>query len=263
MKKLLALALGVALCVCALPGMALADPKGDAVARRYFDLKKPDDTRAPGSVMTLIDKSGGRKTRKVDLFYQQKPEGKNALLVFSEPADVAGTKFLTFGHKGGDSDQRLYLPALKKVRKIAAASKNGELVNSDLWFYDLEERYFEDATYTFLAEDVTLADKAFAGAKFNKIEMKPVVESPYAKVVAWADMGNGTIAKMDCFDKKDGSLLKTILFVRTDTIKGYFVPTQMVVTNHKKGTRTLLQLNGVDVNVGLKDDVFSVKNLEQ
>lgn len=261
--KLLAAMVGVALCASALPGAALADPKGDAVAKRYYDLKKPDDTRAPGSVMTLIDKSGGRKVRKLDISYQQKPEGKNALLVFSEPADVAGTKFLTFGRRGGDSDQRLYLPALKKVRKIAAASKDGELVNSDLWFYDLEERYFEDDTYTFLAENEVIADKVFAGKKFNKVEAKPTRNSPYGKAHVWFDMDNGTIAKMDCFDKKDGSLLKTILFVKTDTLKGFFIPTQMVVTNHKKGTKTLMQLNGVEVNVGLSDDVFSVKNLEQ
>lgn len=254
---------GLAMVIAATPGAALADEKGDAVARRYFDLKKPADTKAPGSVMTLIDKAGGRKTRKLDVFYQQKAEGKNALLVFSEPSDVAGTKFLTFGHKGGDAEQRLYLPALKKVRKIAAASKDGELVNSDLWFYDLEERYFEDNTYTFIAENETIADKAFEGMKFNKIEMKPVKDAPYGKVLAWANMDNGTIAKMDCFDRKNGALLKTLLFVRTDSIKGYFVPTQMVVTNHKKGTKTLMQLNGVEVDSGLKDDVFSVKNLEQ
>ena len=59
--KLLSAVVGVALCALALPGAALADPKGDAIAKRYYDLKKPDDTRAPGSVMTLIDKAGARK----------------------------------------------------------------------------------------------------------------------------------------------------------------------------------------------------------
>ncbi|HEY3446118.1 MAG TPA: outer membrane lipoprotein-sorting protein [Myxococcales bacterium] len=264
MKKLIAAATGLAVALAAVPGSALADPKGEEIARKYFGVKKPDDTRAPGSSMVLIDKSGNRKTRKVDLYYQQKPEGKNALMVFSEPADVAGTKFLTYGHKGAESDQRLYLPALKKVRKIAAAAKDGELVNSDLWFYDLEERYLEDNTYTLLAENETLADKAFAGMKFNKIEMKPTKPScPYSKAIGWANADNGYIYKLDCFDKKDGSLLKTILFVKIDTLKGLLVPTQMVVTNHKKGTKTLMQLNGAEVNVGLSDDVFSVKNLEQ
>ncbi len=259
-----ALGMGLALAVSALAVPAFADPKGEEIAHKYFDLKKADDTRAPGSVMTLIDKSGVRKTRKLDIFYQDTSTGKNAYMVFSEPADVNGTKFLTLGHRGEDSDQRLYLPALKKVRKIATSGKDGEFVNSDLWFYDLEERYFEDNTYTFLSENETIADKALSGMKFNKIEMKPVKAScPYAKAVAFVNADNNFVYRMDCYDKKDGSLLKTILFAKVDTLKGILVPTQMVVTNFKKGTRTLLQLNNVEVNVGLKDEVFSVKNLEQ
>ena len=112
-------------------------------------------------------------------------------MMFSEPADVNGTKFLTLGHRGEDSDQRLYLPALKKVRKISASGKDGEFVNSDLWFYDLEERYFEDNTYTYLSENETIADKAFAGMKFNKIEMKSVKStSPYAKTIAYVNMAD-------------------------------------------------------------------------
>jgi len=262
MKKQLAVAVALALGSTAVP--ALADPKGEEIAQKYFDLKKPADTRAPGSAMILIDKSGNRKTRKLDVFYQQKPEGKNALLVFAEPADVSGTKFLSFGRRGGEPEQRLYLPALKKVRKIASSAKDGELVNSDIWFYDLEERYFEDNTYTFLSENETIADKAFAGMKFSKVEMKPTKENaPYSRAIAWVNMQDGFIYRMDCFGKKDGALVKTIVFTKVETLKGFLIPTQMVVSNHKKGTKTLLQLNDAQVEVGLPDETFSVKNLEQ
>jgi len=264
MKKLVAAALGMSLALTGIAMPAVADAKGDEIAHKYFDLKKADDTRAPGSVMTLIDKSGGRKTRRMDIFYQEKATGKNAYMVFSEPADVNGTKFLTIGHRGADSDERLYLPALKKTRRIAASGKDGEFVNSDLWFYDLEERYFEDNTYTFLSDNETIADKAFDGMKFAKIEMRPTkADCPYARAVAFVNMADNFVYRMDCYDKKDGSLLKTIQFVSVDQIKGVLVPTRMIVSNFKKGTKTLLQLNGVEVNVGLKDEVFSVKNLEQ
>jgi hypothetical protein len=243
---------------------AFADAKGDEIAHKYFDLKKAADTSAPGSSMVIIDKSGNKRIRKLDVFYQDKGEGKNAYMVFSAPADVNGTKFLTLGHKGADSDQRLYLPALKKVRKISSDSKDGEFVNSDLWYYDLEERYFEDNAYTFLSENETIADKAFDGMKFWKIEMKPAKSNcPYAKSVAWVNMSDNFIYKLDCYDKKDGSLLKTIVFPKVENIQGVLVPTQSMVTNHKKGSKTLLQLNGVQVNTGIKDEVFSVKQLEQ
>ena len=243
---------------------AFADAKGDEIAHKYFDLKKAADTTAPGSTMVIIDKGGNKKIRKLDVYYQDKGNGKNAYMVFSAPADVNGTKFLTLGHRGEDSDQRLYLPALKKVRKISSSSKDGEFVNSDFWYYDLEERYFEDDTYTFLSENETLADKAFDGMKFWKIEMKPVKSNcPYVKSVAWVNMDNSFIYRLDCYDKKDGALVKTIVFPKVESMQGVLVPTQSMVTNVKKGSKTLLQLNEVKVNTGLKDSLFSVQQLEQ
>ena len=259
MKKLICAAFALSLVTA-----TFADAKGDEIAHKYFNLKKADDTKSTNAVMTLIDKTGGKKIRKLEINYKEGQEGKNAYLVFKEPADVAGTKFLTHSHKGADSDQRLYLPALKKVRKISSASKDGEFVNSDFFFYDLEDKYFEDATYTFIAENVTIADKAFAGMKFHKIEAKPTkATSPYAKEIMYVNMDNGFVYKLEAFDKKDGSLLKTFLFVKVDNVKGVLVPTQTIVSNIKKGTKTLLALNEIQVNTGLKDSVFSVQNLEQ
>ena len=259
MKKLICTLFAISLVTA-----AFADAKADQIAHKYFDLKKADDTKAANAVMTLIDKSGAKKIRKLEINYKEGPEGKNAYIVFHEPADVAGTKFLTLSHKGSDSDQRLYLPALKKVRKISSAGKDGEFVNSDFFFYDLEDKYFEDSTYSFIAENVTIADKAFEGMKFYKIESKPVkTTSPYAKEIMYVNMDNSFVYKIEAFDKKDGSLLKTFLFVKVDNLKGVLVPTQTIISNIKKGTKTLLALNDVQVNVGLKDSVFSVQNLEQ
>lgn len=247
----------------ALPMSASADEKGDAIAKKYFARKKADDTKA-NATMTLVAKNGSQKVRQLEVNYKEGTKGKNAYIVFASPADIAGTKFLTLSNRGGDSDQRLYLPGLKKTRKISSSGKDGEFVNSDLYFYDLEERYFEDNTYTFMADNETLADAAFAGMKFSKVTMVPkAANAPYGKVYAWVNMSNNFIYQMQCFDKKDGAMLKTIKFTKVETIKGVLVPTNMVVVNHKKGTKTVLTMKDVQVNIGLKDDVFSVKNLEQ
>ena len=68
--------------------------------------------------------------------------------------------------------------------------------------------------------------------------------------------------KVETYDKKGGALLKTILFVKFEDQKGVKMPVQTMVTNHKKGTKTLLQLNNLKINTGLADSIFSVKNLE-
>jgi hypothetical protein len=244
-------------------GAAFGDAKGDEIAKKYYGRKKADDTTGLAT-MTLIDKAGTKKVRKLEMFTKEGAEGKNSFVNFLEPADVAGTKFLTLTHRGSDSEQRLYLPALKKDRKISSSSKDGEFVNSDFFYYDMEDRFIEDNTNTFLSDEETIADKAFTGMKFSKIELKAKADNcPYAKTIAYVNMADNFIYKMECYDKKDNSLLKTVLFVKVDTIKGVLIPVQTLVTNHRKGTRTLLQMNDMKVNVGLKDEVFSVKNLGQ
>ena len=239
-----------------------ADAKGDEIAAKYFGHAKPADTAA-NAVMTLIDKSGNRKVRELDMFTKDAPAGTFSFIEFKKPADVAGTKFLTTPLKDGTSEQRLYLPALKKTRKIASSDKSGEFVNSDLTYYDMEDKKLEDNTYTFVADNEVLADKAFDGMKFSKIEVKAKAsDSPYAKSYFWINMDDFHAAKVEAYDVKGGALLKTILFVKYDEQKGVKMPVQTMVTNHKKGSKTLLQLNNLQINTGLKDDVFSVKNLE-
>jgi hypothetical protein len=258
MKKICAVVLGLSLA-----GLAAADAKGDAVAQKYFDLKKADDTRS-SAVMTLIDKAGTKKTRKLEIFYQEGAEGKNAFMNFLEPADVAGTKFLTLSHRGSEAEQRLYLPALKKTRKISSASQNGEFVNSDFYFFDLADKTFDDYTFTFIEDNLTIADKAFEGMKFAKIEMKAKdPTTPYVKEVAYVNMDNNFVYKLECFDRKDNALLKTFLFVKVDSIKGILVPVQTMVTNNKKGSKTLLALTDPQINSGVGKDVFTVQNLEK
>jgi hypothetical protein len=250
------------LCV-ALAAGAFADGRGDEIAKAYFGLPKAADTKA-SATMTLVDKAGGKKVRKLEIYYRETAEGKDAYIAFSEPADVAGTKFLTLAHKGADAEQRLYLPAMKKTRKISASGKDGAFVNSDFYFYDLEDKNFEDNTYTFLAADQAIADKAFEGMKFDKIEMKPKdASSPYAKTIAYANQADHFVYKLECFDKKDGALLKTFLFVKVENLKGHLIPTQTLVTNNKNGTKTLLAMADVQVDIGAKAELFTEKNLEK
>jgi hypothetical protein len=240
-----------------------ADAKGDQIAAQYYGHVKAADTTA-NAVMTLIDKSGNKKVRELDMFTKNSAAGAYSFIEFKKPADVAGTKFLTTPLKDGTSEQRLYLPALKKTRKIASSDKTGEFVGSDLTYYDMEDRKLEDSTYTFLSDGETLPDKAFEGMKFSKIEVKAKADdSPYAKSVMWINMDDLHAYKIDVYDKKGGALWKTIVFVKYEDQKGVKMPVQTLVTNHKKGSKTLLQLNNLTINTGLKDEVFSVKNLEQ
>ncbi len=248
---------------CFLTANVFADAKGDDIARKYFDQKTPKDTT---SVATMIikDRAGITKTRKLKMVMKDSPEGNKTFVEFIEPADVNGTKFLTITHRGAENDQRLYLPALKKIRKISSSSKDGEFVGSDLFYFDMEERFFEDGTYTFLGENETLSEPAMAGMKFWKISISFVSpNAPYAKAIVWINMQDLVAYKAEYYDKKDGALLKTFIYDETKTLKGYTIPTRITVANLKKGSQTQMILSGLDVDVGIKDSEISVKRLEQ
>jgi hypothetical protein len=258
MKRFAALCAVIAL--CAAP--ALADPKGDEVARIYFSLPKPSDTRAVAT-MTIVAKSLSRKVRKLEMLTREGPRGRDSLVRFLEPADVAGTKFLTLAKEGGGSEQRLYLPALKKTRKIASSAKDGAFVNSDLSFYDMEPRSFDDCAYVLLSESEAAPDEALAGKRFYRLEMRPKdPEAPYSRMVAWVCMDDGDIYRLECFDRRDGGLVKVIVFERIELIKGSLIATRTKVSDLRKGSTTVMALGELMVDEGVKDEAFSLKSLE-
>lgn len=231
-----------------------ADAKGDDIARKVDALPDPNDSYRI-SQMILIDKNNNRKIRKLKNFSKKTSKGTNSFIEFLEPADVKGSKFLTIGYDEGDDDQRLYLPAMGKVRKISSSKKGGSFMGSDLNYYDMETRTFSDATYKYLR------DETYNGIDCYVIEAYPTdPDAPYSKMVSWVNKSNYVTRKIECYDKKDRKE-KTIAIVEVKKIKGYYITLKMAVDNHLKGTKTLLIMENPQINTGLKDDIFSVQNL--
>jgi len=226
-------------------------------------LPSPKDLAAT-STMTITDRNGVVKVRKMTEVSKETPEGTKAFSEFVEPADVNGTKFLTVSKKGSETDQRIYLPALKKVRKISSSGKDGDFMGSDLNYFDMEKHYFEDATYTLAAENEAVDTPVAQGLKLTKIASVPTEKgAPYAKSLSWIDPSSGLIYKTECYDKKDGSLLKVITIDEYKTVKGYTFPVRTTVKNIQKGSTTVMTMENIAADVGVKDSEVSVKRLEQ
>lgn len=240
-----------------------ADAKGDEAGTRYFNRQKATDTSAT-AVMTLVDKSGKKKVRELAMYTKEAANGSFRFVEFQKPAEVAGTKLLITPLPGGETEQRLYLPILKKVRKIAPSDKSGEFVNSDFFYYDMEDKRQEDYSFVYLSGGESLDIPGAEGMKFDKVEVTPKSKFvPYAKSYFWISQSNANVYKIEAFDKKDGTLLKTITFTKFDSQKGVMTPVVYQATNHKKGTSTTIVFNNLKVNSGLADSFFSIQNLEQ
>lgn len=235
---------------------AMADDKGEAVARDFFALKDPK-TSYSKATMVLVDKNGRKRTRTLEMYGKQDTQGTWSFIEFLSPADIKGTRFLTVPHVDGDDEQRLYLPALRKTRTIAASSKDGKFVGSDFFYYDMEDRAFEDYTYTYLREE-KLKDR---DCHVVKMETKDP-DAPYAHAEAWVDKGDHFVYQTKMYDRR-GDHSKTLIVVETTTIDGCIIPTKVVMENHRDNHKTLLAMSDMKVNEGVDDNVFTVQYLER
>ncbi len=232
------------------------DEKGESIMKKYYSLPKSNDTYAVAK-MILITKTGAKKIREIKYYTLETAAGTNTFIEFLSPADVRGTKFLTIGKKTGNDDQRLYMPALKKIRKISSSGKDGKFMGSDIYFYDMEDREYDDSRYRYIKDEVYNGKDSWV---IESIDKDP--EAPYSKSILWVSKADNFVYKTMAYDKK-GKLLKTIVMVEVKKIKGIMVTLKMAVDNHKDNHKTLLSMTNIKVNSGVDKSLFTIQNLQK
>ena len=157
--------------------------------------------------MVLRNRHGDESVREIrSKILEVKGDGDKTLVVFDQPRDVKGTAFLSFTHKSGPDDQWLYLPALKRVKRIASNNKSGPFMGSEFAFEDISSQEVEKYTYKYLS------DGEFNGQDCYMVERDPVdPKSGYKRQVVWFDKANYRVLKIDFYDRKD-SKLKTLIY---------------------------------------------------
>ncbi|KJZ04745.1 outer membrane lipoprotein-sorting protein [Pseudoalteromonas piscicida] len=209
--------------------------------------------------MTLQDRAGNQNIRKVrNEMLEVEDDGDKSLVVFDTPYDVKGTVMLSFSHKIGDDDQWLYLPALKRVKRISSSNKSGPFMGSDFAYEDMSSQEVEKYTYKFIRED------EFEGQAVNVVERTPVYEnSGYSKQLVWLDKKRTIPLQIEYFDRK-GSALKTQHF------KGYQLYNErfwrvddLLMVNHQKGTQTTISFDNYNISQGVRLTNFAQANLSR
>lgn len=185
-------------------------------------------------------------------------DGDKTLIIFDAPADVKGTALLTYGHKHADDDQWLYLPAVKRVKRIASSNKSGSFMGSEFSYEDLNPQEVERFNYKYLREENLDGQAVFV------IERYPLSEnSGYARQVAWLDKAEYRLQKVEYYDRKN-SLLKILLFKGYQKYVGrHWRPAEMYMSNEQTGKSTLLQWRDYKFRTGLTDDDFSQDSLKR
>ena len=178
-------------------------------------------------------------------------DGDKSLIIFDHPKDVRGTALLTFSHKTGNDDQWLYLPALKRTKRIASNNKSGPFMGSEFAYEDISSQEVEEYTYKYLR------DESYEGTPVYVIERYPTDDnSGYTKQIVWMDAERYIPLKVDYYDRKQ-SHLKTLTFHDYQQYKGkHWRPLRMEMQNLQTGKSTTLAFAEYEFDQGLSERDF-------
>ncbi len=233
-------------------GLAIAveaDKRGQGFGDSQVELK-----------MVLIDSKGTEAPRdmRVKTLEGEGEDGDKSLMIFDTPIDQKGVAMLTYTHKDKSDDQWLYLPALKRVKKISSKNKSGPFVGSEFAFEDISSQEVEKYTYKYLR------DETYDGKDCFVVERFPTDKySGYTKQVAWIDKAEYRALKIEFYDRKK-SLLKTLENKNyTLYLDKFWRPGLSEMKNHQTNKATRLEYKGYEFKVGLDDKEFTKNSLKR
>lgn len=179
-------------------------------------------------------------------------DGDKSIMVFDRPRDLKGTAILTFTHKLEPDEQWLYLPALKRVKRISSTDKSGPFMGSEFAYEDLSSQEVEKYGYKFLREESINGEQCFV------LERIPTDKnSGYIRQVIWVDQSEYRMQRIEYYDRKN-TLIKSMAPVAYQQyLDRYWRPRELIMTNHQTGKSTTLKFGNYQFRTGLQDADFS------
>ena len=237
----------------------------------YDIMKKADEVPEPKTssstaTLTIHSKKGSDRVRKVIMKSKDYGDVEKSVIVFTTPKDVAGTGYLMFNYeeyaKGNkkDADNWLYLPAMKKTRRIASSGSEseGSFMGTDFTYQDMGERSLNDYDYKLLGEEKV------DGVDCYKVECKSkkgTEKDP--RYIAYIGKNDYIMRKCEFYDRQN-QLHRVLTCTDFTTIKGYTTAQKMKMENVQTGTWSLIETKNIKYNDGdIDDSLFTVAALEK
>lgn len=209
--------------------------------------------------MVLVDQKGNEINREMKQQSLEVPgDGDKTVISFDQPLDLKGTAILTFSHRNGADDQWLYLPAVKRVKRISSSTKSGPFMGSEFAYEDLSSQEVEKFDYKFLRMEPCREFTCYVIERTPKDD-----KSGYSRQLIWMDSAQFRTLKVDYYDRKE-SLLKTM---EADNfalyLEKYWRPGKMLMTNHQTGKKTILNNHNYHFRTGLSDSDFTRNSIQR
>ncbi|MBL4851127.1 MAG: outer membrane lipoprotein-sorting protein [Gammaproteobacteria bacterium] len=209
--------------------------------------------------MTLRNAAGKTSIREVRIkTLEVEGDGDKSISIFDQPRDVKGTAFLSYTHSKKADDQWLFLPALKRVKRIASRNKSGPFMGSEFSFEDIASFEVDKYTYKYLR------DEEIDGRPLFVIEQFPTYEfSGYTRRIVWLDQEMYQPLKTEFYDRKN-SLLKTLTqYDYQKYNKQYWRADRFEMINHQTKKSTTLEWHNYQFQTGLSDRDFDQNSLKR
>jgi hypothetical protein len=242
-----------------------ADPDPLEIVRRNFNVDKVTDARAE-ITMALISEGGARRERSTLSLSKLLPNGidRERIIRFVSPAEVKGTATLLIEHADGDDDIWIYLPALRKVRRLIANNKKDSFVGTDFSYGDIIGHRIDDWTYQLVGRETVDGSGTYViEAVPRSAEVREM--SGYGKRKFWIRTDNNVAVKGTFWDG-NGALLKELTAddVRMiDPKADKWQAFRLIMQNRQTGHRTELVFTKLEVGIGLDDEEFSERYLDK
>ena len=260
MARLIGGLVAVVLVCGAATGAAHGDetaPSGEEVMRRV-DARPRGKTQTNHAVWHLFAPDGSERVRETRNYWRDARgtgDGKlhsQRLIVFEQPPDVKDTAFLTWSANDAtaDDDQWIYLPALRKVRRIAVGDRGASFVGTDFCYDDLADRLVEADEHRLLRSEER------DGERYYVVESTPRRKpAPYQRRVVFVNAGNFTIPRIE-FYAPSGEREKT-LEVLWHEVQGIWTWESLEMSNVRSGHRTRVEIDQVTYDRALGEDLFT------
>ena len=234
------------------------EEKGYAIAKEADKRDLGFGDSSNDAIFILRNAQGEESTRELTIKTLEVPgDGDKDLGIFHKPADVRGTAVLTFSHGLTQDDQWLFLPELKRIKRISSVNKSGPFMGSEFAFEDIASVEIDKFKYRYLH------DEALEGNDCFIVEHIPAYEySGYSKRIEWVDKTIYHPRKIEFYDRKN-ALLKTLNFYDYQQYLGqYWRASRMEMVNHQNGKSTTLVRRNYKFRNGFKESDFSESALK-
>lgn len=240
-------------------------PDGDEIAGRV-NARDEGVAVARNLTMEMTDRRGKTRTRETRGFRKYYDDEKRTVIFYLEPSNIKDTAFLTWDYPDADKDddQWLYLPAMRKVRRISASDRGDYFLGTDLTYEDikLETRIsLEDYTRNTIGEDEVDGHHCYL-LESIPVDEDVAEELGYGKVEQCVDSAIWMVRRARFWDTK-GSPLKTSYFRDIRQVQGIWTQHRIEVENHKTGHSTLFLFSDVDYRQGVRDGLFTQNALRR